>query len=142
MKTFMLRKEDVKRNWYIIDAEDKNLGRVASKAAHILHGKHKPIFTPHVDCGDNIIIINASKVNLTGDKLNKKMYYNHSGFPGGLRVRTAKEMKKNYSVEMVEKAIRGMLPKGRLGRSMFTKLFVYENAEHKQVAQKPEVLEL
>lgn len=142
MKTFMLRKEDVKRNWYLIDAEDKNLGRVASKAAHILRGKHKPDFTPHIDCGDNIVIINASKVNLTGDKLDKKMYYNHSGYPGGLRTRTARVMKDNYSVEMVEKAIKGMLPKGRLGRQMFRKLFVYENAEHDQVAQKPELLEL
>ncbi len=142
MKTFMLRKEDVKRNWYLIDAEDKNLGRVASKAAHLLRGKHKPNFTPHIDCGDNVIIINTGKVNLTGDKLEKKMYYNHSGFPGGLRTRTAKEMKENYSVEMVEKAIKGMLPKGRLGRQMFRKLFVYENAEHNQVAQKPETIEL
>lgn len=142
MKTFMLRKEDVKRNWYLIDAEDKNLGRIASKAAHILRGKHKPNFTPHIDCGDNVIIINASKVNLTGDKLDKKMYYNHSGFPGGLRTRTAKVMKEKYPIEMVEKAIKGMLPKGRLGRQMFNKLFVYENAEHNQVAQKPEKLEL
>ncbi len=142
MKTFMLRKEDVKRNWYLIDAEDKNLGRVASKAAHILRGKHKASFTPHIDCGDNVIIINSSKVNLTGDKLDKKMYYNHSGYPGGLRTRTAKEMKEKYSTEMVEKAIKGMLPKGRLGRQMFRKLFVYEGSEHKQNAQKPEVLEL
>ncbi len=142
MKTFMLRKEDVKRNWYLIDAEEKNLGRVASKAAHILRGKHKADFTPHIDCGDNIIIINANKVNLTGDKLDKKMYYNHSGFPGGLRTRTAKIMKQNYPVEMMETAVRGMLPKGRLGRQMFKKLFVYEGSEHKQTAQKPEVLEL
>lgn len=142
MKTFMLRKEDVKRNWYIIDAEDKNLGRVASKAAHYLRGKHKPEFTPHIDCGDNIIIINTSKVNLTGDKLDKKMYYNHSGYPGGLRTRTARQMKQSYPVEMMEKAIKGMLPKGRLGRQMFRKLFVYEGAEHNQMAQKPEVLEV
>lgn len=142
MKTFMLRKEDVKRNWYLIDAEDKNLGRVASKAAHILRGKHKATFTPHIDCGDNVIVINASKVNLTGDKLDKKMYYNHSGYPGGLRTRTAKEMKEKYSTEMVEKAIKGMLPKGRLGRQMFRKLFVYEGSEHKHNAQKPELLEL
>jgi large subunit ribosomal protein L13 len=142
MNTFMLRKEDVKRKWFIIDAEGQVLGKVASKAAHILRGKHRPDFTPHVDCGDNVIIINASKVNLTGDKLDKKMYYNHSGFPGGLRERTAREMKKNYSTEMVEVAIKGMLPKGPLGRQMFRKLFVYEGAEHDQVAQKPEKLEL
>ena len=142
MKTFMLRKEDVEHKWYIIDADGKNLGRVASKAAHVLRGKHKPTFTPHVDCGDNVIIINAGKVNLTGDKLDKKIYYNHSGFPGGLRERTARVMRDKYPIEMVEKAIKGMLPKGRLGRTMYTKLFVYEGSEHKQVAQKPEVLEV
>lgn len=142
MKTFMLRKEDVEHKWYIIDAEEKNLGRVASKAAHVLRGKHKPTFTQHVDCGDNVIIINASKVNLTGDKLDKKIYYNHSGYPGGLRERTARVMRDKYPIEMVERAIKGMLPKGRLGSQMYTKLFVYEGAEHKQVAQKPEVLEV
>ena len=142
MKTFMLRKEDVSRNWYIIDAENKNLGKVAALTAHVLRGKHKPTFTPHVDCGDNVIIINAGKINLTGDKLNKKMYYNHSGFPGGLRERTAKVMKEKYPVEMVERAVKGMLPKGRLGRQMFTKLFVYEGSSYKQEAQKPEVLEV
>lgn len=142
MKTFMLRKEDAEHKWYIIDAEGKALGRVASKAAHVLRGKHKPTFTPHVDCGDNVVIINASKVNLTGDKLDKKMYYNHSGYPGGLRERTARVMKEKYPIEMVEKAIRGMLPKGRLGRQMYKKLFVYATAEHKQIAQKPEVLEV
>ncbi len=142
MKTFMLRKEDAVHDWYVIDAENKNLGRVASKAAHILRGKHKAIFTPHIDCGDNIIIINASKVNLTGDKLDKKMYYNHSGYPGGLRERTAKVMKEKYPIEMVEKAVKGMLPKGRLGRAMYTKLFVYEGPEHKHEAQKPKTIEL
>lgn len=142
MKTFMLKKENVEHKWYIIDADGKNLGRVASKAAHVLRGKHKPTFTPHVDCGDNVVIINAGKVNLTGDKLDKKMYYNHSGYPGGLRERTAKVMRANYPIEMVERAIKGMLPKGRLGRQMYTKLFVYEGSEHKQTAQKPEVLEV
>lgn len=142
MKTFMLRKEDVNRKWFVIDAESKPIGRVASKAAHILRGKHKATFTPHIDCGDNVIIINASKVLLTGDKLDKKMYYNHSGYPSGLRERTARTMKENYSTEMVERAVKGMLPKGRLGRQMYTKLYVYENAEHKQEAQKPEVMEI
>lgn len=142
MTTFMLRKEDVNRNWYIIDAEDKNLGRVASKAATILRGKHKPTFTPHVDGGDYVVIINASKVNLTGDKLNKKIYYNHSGFTGGLRERTAKVMRKEYPIEMVERAIKGMLPKGRLGRQTFKKLFVYAGSEHDQTAQKPKTLEV
>lgn len=142
MSTFMLRKEDVKRDWFIIDAEGKNLGRVASKAAMVLRGKHKPTFTPHVDCGDCVVIINASKVNLTGDKLNKKVYYNHSGYPGGLRERTGKVMLEKYPVEMVERAVKGMLPKGRLGRQMFTKLYVYEGSEHNQVAQQPKALEV
>ena len=142
MKTFMLRKEDVNTKWFVIDAEGQNLGRVASKAAHILRGKHKPTFTPHVNCGDAVIIINASKVNLTGDKLDKKVYYNHSGYPGGLRERTAKFMKEKYPVEMVERAIKGMLPKNRLGRDMFRNLYVYEGSEHKHEAQKPEKLEL
>ena len=142
MKTFMLKKEDIKRKWYIIDAEDQVLGKIASKAAHILRGKHRPDFTPHVDCGDYVIIINANKVKLTGDKLDEKMYYNHSGFPGGLRTRSARVMKENYSTEMVERAIKGMLPKTPLGREMFRKLFVYENSEYKQTAQKPEKLEL
>ena len=142
MKTFMLRKEDVNTKWFVIDAEGQNLGRVASKAAHILRGKHKPTFTPHVNCGDAVIIINASKVNLTGDKLEKKVYYNHSGYPGGLRERTAKVMKEKYPVEMVERAIKGMLPKNRLGRDMFRNLYVYEGSEHKHEAQKPEKLEL
>lgn len=142
MKTFMLRKEDVSTKWYLIDAEGETLGRVATKAAHILRGKHKVTYTPYVDCGDAVIIINASKVNLTGDKLNKKVYYNHSGFPGGLRERTAKTMIKEYPVEMVERAIKGMLPKNRLGRQMYRKLFVYEGADHKHEAQKPEKIEL
>ena len=142
MKTFMLRKEDVSSKWYVIDAEGKNLGRVATKAAHIIRGKHKPTFTPHVDCGDNVIIINASKINLTGNKLDDKMYYNHSGYPGGLRERTAKVMKEKYPVEMVERAVRGMLPKNRLGRKMFKRLYVYEGENHKQEAQKPERLEV
>ena len=137
MKTFMQKKETVKRDWYIIDADGKNLGRVATKAAQILRGKHKATFTPHVDCGDYVIIINAAKVNLTGNKLNDKMYYNHSGYPGGLRERNAKTMIENYPEEMMERAIKGMLPKNKLGRAMFKKLFVYAGSEHKQQAQKP-----
>ena len=137
MKTFMQKKETVERKWYVIDAEGKNLGRVATKAATILRGKHKATFTPHIDCGDYVIIINASKVNLTGKKLTDKMYYNHSGFPGGLRERNAKEMIENYPEEMMERAIKGMLPKGRLGRQMYKKLFVYVGSEHNQQAQKP-----
>ena len=137
MKTFMQKKETVERKWYVIDAEGKNLGRVATKAAHILRGKHKSTFTPHIDCGDYVIIVNASKVNLTGSKLDNKMYYNHSGYPGGLRERNAKTMIENYPEEMMERAIKGMLPKGRLGRAMYKKLFVYAGSEHNHQAQKP-----
>ena len=142
MKTFMLRKEDVEHKWYVIDAEGKTLGKVAALAASVLRGKHKPTFTPHVACGDNVIIINAEKVNLTGNKLEDKKYYNHSGYPGGLRERNAKTMIEKYPVEMVERAVKGMLPKNRLGRQMYKKLFVYEGSEHKHAAQKPESLEV
>ena len=137
MKTFMQTKETVERKWYVIDAADKPLGRVATKAATILRGKHKVTFTPHIDCGDYVIIINADKVKLTGNKINDKMYYNHSGFPGGLRTRNAKTMLESYPVEMVERAINGMLPNGPLGRQMYRKLFVYAGSEHKHEAQKP-----
>lgn len=142
MKSYMQKKETVERKWYVIDAEGKSLGRVASLAATYLRGKHKPTYTPHIDCGDNIIIINAEKVNLTGNKLNDKMYYNHSQYLGGLRERTAKEMKEKYPVEMVERAVKGMLPHNRLGRQMYKKLFVYTGSEHKHEAQKPGMLEL
>lgn len=140
--TYMQKKQEVERKFYVIDAEGENLGRLATKAAHILRGKHKTTFTPHVDCGDNIIVINAEKVNLTGNKLNTKIYYNHSGYTGGLRERTAKVMKEKYPVEMVERAIKGMLPKGRLGRQMYKKLFVYAGSEHPHMAQKPEIMEV
>ena len=135
--TYMQKAQEVSRNWYVIDATDDNLGRLATKVAHVLRGKHKTIYTPHVDCGDYVIVINASKINLTGNKLNDKIYYDHSGYTGGLRERTAKEMKENYPVEMVERAVKGMLPKGRLGRAMYKKLFVYEGSEHPHAAQKP-----
>ena len=138
MKTFMEKKETVNRKWYVIDAENLPLGRVASKAANILRGKHKVTFTPHVDCGDYVIIVNAEKVKLTGNKLEQKMYYNHSGFPGGLRERNAKVMIEKYPVEMVERAVKGMLPHNRLGRATAKKLFVYAGADHKHSAQKPE----
>jgi len=137
MKSYMQKKETIERKWYVIDAEGKPLGRVASKAAHVLRGKHKATFTPHIDCGDNIIIINAEKVALTGNKLENKMYYNHSMYPGGLRERTAKVMKEKYPVEMVERAVKGMLPHNRLGRAMYKKLFVYAGNEHPHAAQQP-----
>ena len=142
MTTFMANAANIERKWYVIDAKGKPLGRVASKAAVMLRGKHKATYTPHVDCGDNIIIINAKEVALTGNKLAQKIYYNHSGYTGGLRERSAKEMKENYTVEMVERAVKGMLPKGRLGRQMYKKLFVYEGADHKHQAQKPEIVEI
>ena len=140
--TYMQKKEEVSRKWYVIDATDLVLGRLASKTAHILRGKHKPTYTPHIDCGDYVIIVNASKVALTGDKLDKKIYYNHSGYTGGLRERTARVMKESYPVEMVERSVKGMLPKGRLGRQMYKKLFVYAGEEHPHQAQQPTELKM
>ncbi|MBQ7140820.1 MAG: 50S ribosomal protein L13 [Bacilli bacterium] len=142
MTTFMQKKEEVNRKWYVVDAEGKSLGRVASKVATVLRGKHKATFTPNTDCGDFVIVINAEKVNLTGNKLDAKMYYNHSGYPGGLRERTARTMIENYPTEMIERAVKGMLPKGRLGRQMGKKLFVYAGSEHKHEAQKPVELKI
>ena len=142
MTSYMQKKETVERKWYVIDAEGKSLGRVAALAATYLRGKNKPTYTPHIDCGDYIIIINAQKVNLTGNKLENKMYYNHSQYVGGLRERTAKTMREEYPVEMMERAVKGMLPHNRLGRQMYKKLFVYAGSEHKQEAQKPAVLEV
>ena len=142
MTSFMEKKETVVRNWYVIDAKDQPLGKVAVKAAHMLRGKHKPTYTPNVDCGDYIIIINAKDVKLTGNKLDQKMYYNHSMYPGGLRERTAKEMKEKYPVEMVERAVKGMLPKGRLGRQMNKKLFVYADENHPHAAQQPKEMKV
>lgn len=140
MKTFMAKKAEIKRDWYVIDATNQTLGRLASKVATVLRGKHKAIYTPNVDCGDYVIIINASKVKLTGNKLEQKMYYNHSGFVGGLRERTAKVMLEKYPEEMVERAVKGMLPHNRLGRQIGKKLFVYAGSEHKQQAQQPKEL--
>ena len=137
MKTFMEKKENVDRKWYVIDAEGVTLGRLATKVATVLKGKHKATYTPHVDCGDYVIVVNAEKVKLTGNKLNDKMYYNHSGYVGGLRERNAKTMIEKYPEEMIERAVKGMLPKNRLGDQMYKKLFVYAGPEHKQTAQKP-----
>ncbi|MBR1417177.1 MAG: 50S ribosomal protein L13 [Bacilli bacterium] len=137
MNTFMQKKETVDRKWYVIDAEGVNLGRLATQVATVLRGKHKATFTPHIDCGDYVIITNASKVNLTGNKLKDKIYYNHSRYAGGMRERTAGVMLEKYPVEMVERAVKGMLPKGRLGRQMIKKLFVYAGETHEQQAQKP-----
>lgn len=137
MNTFMQKKETVDRKWYVIDAEGIALGRLATKVATVLSGKHKATYTPHIDCGDYVIVVNAEKVKLTGNKLNDKKYYNHSGYVGGLRERNAKTMIENYPEEMIERAVKGMLPKGSLGADMYRKLFVYAGPEHKHEAQKP-----
>lgn len=138
--TFMQKKEEIARDWYVIDATDIPLGRLAAKVAAVLRGKNKATFTPHIDGGDFVIVINAEKIKLTGDKLEKKVYYDHSGYPGGLRERKAKVMVEKYPTEMVERAIKGMLPKNRLGRKMYTKLFVYKGSEHPHMAQQPQVM--
>ncbi|GLI86545.1 MULTISPECIES: 50S ribosomal protein L13 [Rossellomorea] len=140
--TYMAKATEIERKWLVVDAEGKTLGRLASEVASILRGKHKPTFTPHVDTGDHVIILNASKIELTGKKLTDKIYYRHSLHPGGLKQRTALEMRTNYSEKMLELTIKGMLPKGSLGRQMFKKLHVYAGAEHPHQAQQPEVYEL
>ena len=141
-QTTMAKAQEVKRNWYVVDATNIPLGRLASKIAVILMGKNKPTYTPHVDCGDNVIVINASKVKLTGDAEHKKNYYNVSDYNGGLRTRSSGVMLREFPVEMIERAVWGMLPKGRLGRSISKKLFVYADEKHEQEAQKPVVLDL
>ncbi|MGD6804763.1 50S ribosomal protein L13 [Rossellomorea vietnamensis] len=140
--TYMAKANEIERKWFVVDAEGKTLGRLSSEVAAILRGKHKPTFTPHVDTGDHVIIINASKIELTGKKLTDKIYYRHSQHPGGLKSRTALEMRTNYSEKMLELGIKGMLPKGSLGRQMFKKLHVFAGAEHTHQAQQPEVYEL
>ncbi|MBS7345219.1 MAG: 50S ribosomal protein L13 [Caryophanon sp.] len=140
--TFMAKGHEVERKWLVIDAEGQTLGRLASEVAAILRGKHKPTFTPNVDTGDHVIIINAEKIELTGKKLQDKIYYRHTQFAGGLKQRTAGEMKEKYPTQMLELAIKGMLPKNSLGRKMFGKLNVYAGTEHPHAAQKPEAYEL
>lgn len=143
MKTFMAKPEDMKnRKWYVLDAEGKVLGRLAVEAARILRGKHKPDFTPHVDTGDHVIVINAEKVKLTGNKLKTKKYYRHSGYPGGLKVVDYETLMKTRPELAVEKAIKGMLPHNRLGADMARKLKVYKGSEHPHQAQKPEARQL
>ena len=142
MTTFMQKKTEVARKWYVIDANDLPLGRVAAKAAHVLRGKHKVTFTPHVDCGDYVVIVNAEKIVLTGKKLDQKCYYRHSGYPGGLKSRTAKRMLELQPQKVLEKSIRGMLPKNRLGDDMYRNLYVYVGPDHPHQGQKPEVYTL
>ncbi len=141
-KTFMLRKEDVKRKWYIVDAKGKTLGRLASKIATILRGKHKPEWTPHVDCGDYVIVINAKDVVVTGKKAEQKIYQRYSGYPDGLKETKFKDMIKRNPNYVIRHAVWGMLPKGRLGRRIFKKLKVFAGPEHDHIAQKPEPLEV
>ena len=138
MKTFMAKTID--RKWYVVDATDMTLGRLASEVAKVLRGKNKPIFTPHIDCGDNVIVINAEKIKVTGKKMDQKVYYHHSDYVGGLKEATLREKLEKKPEQVIELAVKGMLPKGPLGRQMFTKLHVYAGPEHKHEAQKPEVL--
>ena len=142
MKTFMASAQNVERAWYVVDAERKTLGRLASEVAKVLRGKNKPIFTPHVDCGDYVIVVNAAKVAVTGNKLDSKIYYNHSDYVGGMKSQTLRELLQKKPEKVVELAVKGMLPKGPLGNEMFTKLHVYAGPEHKHAAQKPRVLEI
>ena len=138
--TFMANPDKVERKWYVVDATGYTLGRLASEVAKVLRGKNKPIFTPHMDCGDYVVIVNAAHIKVTGKKLDQKIYYNHSDYVGGMRETTLRELLAKKPEKVVELAVKGMLPKGPLGRSMFTKLHVYAGPEHEQAAQKPEVL--
>lgn len=139
MKSFIAKPHEVERKWYVIDAEGKNLGRLASEVASILRGKKKPIYTPHVDTGDYVIIVNADKIVVTGNKMKQKVYKRHTGYPGGLKEITLEKLLDRKPEEVLKHAIKGMLPKGRLGRQMYTKLKVYAGPEHNHQAQKPEV---
>ncbi len=140
--TFMANPQNVERKWYVVDAEGKTLGRLASQVAAILRGKHKPTFTPHVDCGDYVIIVNAEKIKVTGKKYTDKIYYRHSGYPGGQKAISFEQMIAKRPVRVLELAIKGMLPHNRLGRQMYRKLKVYAGPEHPHAAQKPEPLEI
>lgn len=142
MKTFMANAQTVERQWFVVDANGKTLGRLATEVASVLRGKHKPTYTPHVDGGDYVIVINAEKINLTGKKWDQKKYYSHSGYNGGLSEATAKEVMAKFPTRMVEKAIIGMLPHTALGRQMADKLFVYAGPDHKHQAQQPKTLEV
>ena len=140
MKTFMASTANVDRKWYVVDATDQTLGRLASEVAKVLRGKNKPIFTPHIDTGDYVIVINAEKIKVSGKKLDQKVYYHHSDYVGGMKETTLKEMLNKKPEKVIELAVKGMLPKGPLGREMFKKLHVYAGPDHKHEAQKPEVL--
>ena len=141
MKTFMASPATITREWYVVDAEGKTLGRLASEIAKVLRGKNKPTFTPHMDCGDNVIVINAEKIAVTGKKMDQKVYYHHSGWVGGMKTATLKEKLAKKPEDVMYLAVKGMLPKGPLGRSMIKKLHIYAGAEHPHAAQQPKVLE-
>lgn len=142
MKTLSAKAEDVQRNWHVIDAQGQTLGRLASQVATLLRGKHKPYYTPHVDCGDYVIIVNAEKVHVTGQKMTQKKYYRHSGYPGGLKVITLRDQLQKFPARVLEHAVRGMLPKNRLGRQMFKKLKIYAGPAHPHQAQQPKEMSL
>ena len=142
MNSFMANPDKVERKWYVVDATGYTLGRLASEIAKVLRGKNKPIFTPHMDCGDYVIVVNAEKVKVTGKKLDQKIYYHHSEYVGGMKETTLREMMAKKPEKVVELAVKGMLPKGPLGRSMLDKLHVYAGPDHEQAAQKPEALEI
>jgi large subunit ribosomal protein L13 len=142
MNTYMAKNETIEHQWFVVDATDKTLGRLATVVASVLKGKHKPTYTPHVDTGDYVIIINAEKIQLTGKKWDQKLYYKHSGYNGGLTSRTARETMDKFPTRMVEKAVQGMLPHTKLGRAQAKKLFVYAGSEHKHSAQQPKELEV
>ena len=141
MKSFMASPSTITRDWYVVDATGHTLGRLASEVACVLRGKNKPEYTPHIDTGDYVIVINASKVKVTGRKLDQKIYYHHSDYIGGMKETTLREMMNKHPERVIEYAVKGMLPKGPLGRQMYTKLFVYAGPDHKHAAQKPETLE-
>jgi len=141
-KTISANKETVNKEWLLVDAENETLGRLASKVAKLVRGKHKVNYTPHVDCGDNVVVINAEKIQFTGNKWKDKIYTRHTGYPGGQRYTTAEEMLAKKPEAIIEKAVRGMLPKNRLGRALFNNLYVYTGTEHDQVAQKPKEIKL
>ena len=140
MRTYTTKPDDIKREWYVVDATGLTLGRLASQIASVLRGKHKPIFSPHMDCGDFVIVINAEKVRVTGDKLDQKMYYRHSGYPGGLKTISLRDQMKQHPDRVIRLAVRGMLPKNRLGRQMIKKLKVYREPDHPHEAQQPKPL--
>ena len=142
MKSFMASASNIERKWYVVDAQDQTLGRLCSEVAKVLRGKNKPTYTPHMDCGDNVIVINADKIKVTGKKMDQKIYYRHSDYVGGMKEATLKEMMAKKPEDVVYLAVKGMLPKGPLGRQMLTKLHVYAGPEHNNAAQKPEVLEI